>query len=76
MTQKSADQEGSKFPISHLIALDPTACLLLCIELKIPRWKQTGPLPTKSLQWESDVSVKQTITRGDRHHFNRCVNNC
>lgn len=30
-------------------------------------------LPTKSVQWGSDVPIKQTIMRGDGHCFNGCV---
>lgn len=36
--------------------------------------EETGPLPRKRLQGESDVSIKQTITTRDGHHFNGCVN--
>lgn len=36
--------------------------------------EETGPLPRKRLQGESDVSIKQTITTGDVHRFNGCVN--
>ena len=61
-----------RFPNSRLIALDPTVCQLLCSELKIRR--RQGLCPERVYRGESDVSIKQTITTGDGHRFNGCVN--
>lgn len=71
---KSVEKKSLGFPTNHLIPLDPTIYQLLCSELKVWRWRRAEPLPTKSLQWESDVPIKQTIVTEDGHCFNGCVN--